>query len=148
MCLTSSPDTPCYPGAIAQHGDGRSGQGAGMADDAARIAQLEAEVAGLREREATLAAANAALAQEVEHLRPTLVEAPEQQTVTAEVLRVIAGSPADLQRVLNEVAESAFRHSRSTACSLCLREGDTVWTVALAGEQSRVPVADVGEVNP
>ena len=55
-----------------------------MADDRdARIAQLEAEVAALREIEATLT-------DEVERLRPALAESLEQQTATAEVLRVIA----------------------------------------------------------
>src|SRR4051794_30723840 len=51
--VTSPTEAACYPGAVAQRGEGRRGQEAGMADDAVRIAQLEAEVRRLRgEREA------------------------------------------------------------------------------------------------
>jgi len=110
-----------------------------MADDRdARIAQLEAENATLRQAHATAEAA----------LTADRDEALEQQTATAEVLRVIASSPADLQRVLNEVAQSAVRHSHSAASTLCLREGDMARIVALAGEHARVPTPHVGEVNP
>jgi transcriptional regulator with GAF, ATPase, and Fis domain len=67
-----------------------------MADDRdARIAQLEAENAALRERD--------------EQRNRVLAEALEQQTATAEVLRVIASAPNDVQRALGMIAQTAAR---------------------------------------
>ena len=94
-----------------------------MADDGARIAQLEAENAALREREATLT-------HEVEHLRPALAEALEQQTATAEVLRIIASSPTAAQPVLDAVAERAARLCDTYYAALLLLDGDVLHTVA------------------
>ena len=72
-----------------------------MANDAATIAELEAELAASRQREASLVV--------------ELSESREQQAATAEILRVIASSPSDLQSVLDAVAQRAMVLSRSRA---------------------------------
>jgi len=112
-----------------------------MADDAARIAHLEAENAALRvERDG--------LVEEVQHLRPALTEALEQQTATADVLRVIASSPSDLSQVLLAVAQGAMRNSHSTGSLLNLREGNVERILASTGDVPSDPVRHVGDVSP
>ena len=71
-----------------------------------------------------------------------LVEALEQQTATAEILRIISKSPTDVRPVLEAVAENAARLCESFDSSIFRRDGDRLFLVAHHGP---IPFGRVGE---
>jgi signal transduction histidine kinase len=95
-----------------------------MADDAARIAQLEAENAALCEQEALLVS-------RLEQRDGALDEAHEQQAATAEILGAIASSPADLQQVLNALVVAATRTCHATSAAIQRLDGDRLLSIAV-----------------
>src|SRR5262245_17330133 len=71
-----------------------------------------------------------------------LAESQEQQTVTAEILRIISSSPANVQPVLVAVAENAARLCESFDSSIFSRDGDRLLLVAHHGP---IPFGRIGE---
>src|SRR5687767_7388722 len=111
-----------------------------MADDPyARIKELEAENAALRQGETGLAAENLAQRDRINLLTSERDEALEQQTATAEILRTIASSRKNAQPVLDAVVQSALQLSNSQHAMLGLREGDLLRVAALVGHYTSPP---------
>jgi two-component system, NtrC family, sensor kinase len=76
-------------------------------------------------------------ASEVERLKRALTESLEQQTATAEILRVISSSPTDLQPVMEAVAENAARVCGATDSMILRLEGNHLRVVAVHGSLHR-----------
>ena len=70
---------------------------------------------------------------EIAQLTRDLSEARQQQTATADVLRIISASPNDLRPVFDALAENAARLCHGFDVYIQLREGDLVRYVAHCG---------------
>jgi two-component system NtrC family sensor kinase len=74
-------------------------------------------------------------------------EALEQQTATAEILRVIASSPTDLQGVLDTVAASAARLCDSVDAQIFRVDGTMLRLAASYGELPKTTSADARPIS-
>jgi hypothetical protein len=70
------------------------------------------------------------LQEQVATLTRELKEAREQQSATGDVLRVISGSPGELQPVFESILANATRICEAKFGTLYLREADGLRTVA------------------
>jgi signal transduction histidine kinase len=98
--------------------------------------------------QAVIAIENARLFEELQERTADVSRALEQQTALADVLRAIASSPTDPERVLQIVARAAMRQSNSAGCVMNIREGDRLRIAAVVGVSHRQPPPQVGEVHP
>ncbi len=73
------------------------------------------------------------LARQNEALKREVTEGLEQQTATGEVLRIIAGSPTELQPVMDTIAASAARLCDSDDAHIYRVDGDVLRLAAIHG---------------
>ena len=94
----------------------------------------------------SLKAENAKLVRENKQLRRERDEGAEQQAATSEVLRVIASSPADIQPVLDTIAEYSARLCGADDAVIRRVEGDSLRAAAHFG--SIRLVTELGSLEP
>jgi signal transduction histidine kinase len=83
--------------------------------------------------QAVIAIENVRLFTELEARNRELTEALEQQTATAEILRVISGSPTDVQPVFDTIVRSAARLCEAARSNLFRFDGELVAFAASFG---------------
>ncbi|TMH12978.1 MAG: GAF domain-containing protein, partial [Betaproteobacteria bacterium] len=94
--------------------------------------------------QAVIAVENVRLFTELQARNRELTDSLTQQTATAEILRVISGSPTEIQSVLDVVAESAARLCDAFDASIFRVDGDRL---RLAAHHGPIPYGPVGEFN-
>jgi len=113
-----------------------------MGDDAATVEQLRAELARRQERAEAAEARIDSLLADAERRDRALTEALEQQAAQAAVLRAIAASSADVQAVLDAIAEKAARVCGASDALIVRVEGERLRQVAHHGPIPVTPKPD------
>jgi signal transduction histidine kinase len=122
--------------------EGAAQIGAGNLDQKITVTtgdELESLAAQFNQMAAHLKESYAGLERKVEARTRELTETLEQQTATADILRVISNSPTDVQPILNAVAAAAARLCSSDDVRILLVENDALRAVTSFGDLPRLP---------
>jgi GAF domain-containing protein/anti-sigma regulatory factor (Ser/Thr protein kinase) len=94
--------------------------------------------------QAVIAIENVRLFQELQARNHDLTEALEQQTATSEILRVISGSPTDIQPVMDTIATNAARLCEASDVHIHRIDGDIL---RLAASYGNLPASRDREIT-
>ncbi len=115
--------------------EGAARIGAGQLDQDIEVRtgdELEALATQFNTMAARLKDSYAGLERKVEERTHELTEALSQQTATSEILRVISGSPTEVQPVFDAIVESGVRLFEGAAVSVALADGNQVRMASIA----------------
>ena len=98
--------------------------------------------------QAVIAIENVRLFKELETRNGELTEALEQQTATAEILRVISESPTDTQPVFDAIADRAMRLCGASVGAVLMFDGELLHVVAMANFTADSAIARAFPMRP
>ncbi len=110
--------------------------------------ELEALANQFNDMGAKLQESYADLEKKVEDRTAELKESLQQQTATSEVLRVISGSPGELEPVFRSILENATRICRAKFGNLFLRDGNGFRAAAMHNAPLAYVEARAGIIHP